>query len=98
MPGFCSPIALSIPAGVCTRRGVGSPNRGNRVTLLSTTAPISREIGERRKIFARAVAAAAHERRVCEPQLPERDRETRLRHHHLNSSLKKTGPSLQTRA
>ena len=40
MPGFCKPIALSMPAGVCTSRGVGLPNRGSRVTLLSTMAPI----------------------------------------------------------
>jgi hypothetical protein len=41
IPGFCSPIALSIPDGVSNMRGVGSPSRGSSVTDFTTIAPSS---------------------------------------------------------
>ena len=50
-------------------RGVGFPRRGKRVTLLSTIAADLRQIGERRKLFPRAVAAAAHQRRIGKLEL-----------------------------
>ena len=39
MPGFGSPIELSIPDGVSTVRGVTFPLRGRGVTVLVTRAP-----------------------------------------------------------
>ena len=41
MPGFCRPIALSMPDGVSCMRGVGRPWRGSSVTDLTSTAPRS---------------------------------------------------------
>src|SRR5919106_1330214 len=38
-PGFCSPIALSMPLAVSAMRGGGNPARGSSVTDLVTTAP-----------------------------------------------------------
>src|SRR4029077_6826671 len=41
-PGFCRPIAFSIPAGVSYTRCGGLPRRGSPVVPLRTTAPASR--------------------------------------------------------
>ena len=41
-PGFCSPIALSIPVAVSYTRCAGLPSRGASVVPLSTTAPTCR--------------------------------------------------------
>src|SRR5207244_8686564 len=41
-PGFCSPMAFSMPAGVSYTRCGGLPRRGSRVVPLSTMAPASR--------------------------------------------------------
>src|SRR5688572_18402806 len=41
-PGFCSPIALSMPIGVSHTRCGGFPRRGASVVPLSTIAPASR--------------------------------------------------------
>src|SRR5215217_455675 len=38
-PGFCSPTALSTPAGVSMRRGIELPERGRSVMVLQTKAP-----------------------------------------------------------
>ena len=38
-PGFCRPIAFSIPAGVSATRGVGLPKRGSRVVALIMIDP-----------------------------------------------------------
>ena len=43
MPTFCRPMALSIPPGVSTIRGVGLPARGLRHSPLVTKAPIVRK-------------------------------------------------------
>ena len=40
-PGFCSPTALSIPAGVSAIRGVGFPKRGSAVVPLKLKVPSS---------------------------------------------------------
>src|SRR4051812_33527439 len=39
MPGFCSPMALSIPEGVSMMRGIGLPLRRRGVIPLLTKAP-----------------------------------------------------------
>ena len=39
IPGFCNPIALSIPPYVSITRGVGLPSQGTLATPLVTTAP-----------------------------------------------------------
>src|SRR6059058_951749 len=41
-PGFCRPIAFSMPAGVSYTRCGGLPRRGSPVVPLRTTAPASR--------------------------------------------------------
>ena len=41
-PGFCSPMALSMPHAVSANRCGGLPSRGNPVVPLSTMAPTSR--------------------------------------------------------
>ena len=38
-PGFWRPTALSIPPGVSAMRGVGLPNRGDRVVPLKEKVP-----------------------------------------------------------
>ena len=38
-PGFCSPMALSIPPGVSVMRGVGLPARGSIVVALIMIEP-----------------------------------------------------------
>ena len=40
-PGFCRPIALSMPIGVSYTRCGGLPSRGSRVVPFSTMAPTS---------------------------------------------------------
>ena len=39
IPGFCSPIAFSMPEAVSAMRGVGLPGHGTSATPLVTTAP-----------------------------------------------------------
>ena len=39
MPGFCKPMALSIPPYTSATRGVGLPGQGTLATPLVTTAP-----------------------------------------------------------
>ena len=38
-PGFCRPMALSMPAGVSQTRGGGLPGQATGATPLVTTAP-----------------------------------------------------------
>ncbi len=40
-PGFCRPMAFSIPEAVSAMRGVGSPSRGSSVMDFTTMAPSS---------------------------------------------------------
>jgi hypothetical protein len=39
IPGFCKPMAFSIPAGDSTMRGIGFPERRSGVMPLLTNAP-----------------------------------------------------------
>ncbi len=76
-PGFCSPMALSMPIGVSQTRCGGLPSRGLSVVPLSTTAPASRLEKPSTRVYSSPNPDAArqqHDRRA-ELQAAEIDRE-----------------------
>ena len=51
-PGFCSPMALSMPSAVSAMRCAGLPRRGCPVVPLSTMAPTSRLLNPATRVYS----------------------------------------------